>query len=161
MSLSEMRNSYEVADYIDSEILGTLSKRESDFLEIGSWCPWINGKMCEDIWKISDGMETIKNLERKGFLTECGKEQYATAALFRKEACRQNPKRKFWMTVGAWYEAEGFIKEGLFCMTNANEKEALKHLRFVIMQRFRLLIWDLWWQKDGKRQSLKFVFCGE
>ncbi|MFR8351304.1 MAG: hypothetical protein ACLVB1_00035 [Blautia obeum] len=126
VTLSEMRNSYEVADYIDSEILGTLSKRESDFLEIGSWCPWINGKMCEDIWKISDGMETIKNLERKGFLTECGKEQYATAALFRKEACRQNPKRKFWMTVGAWYEAEGFIKEGLFCMTNANEKEALK-----------------------------------
>ncbi|MFR5703540.1 MAG: hypothetical protein ACLUD0_17845 [Eubacterium ramulus] len=39
------------------------------------------------------------------------------------------------MTVGAWYEAEGFIKEGLFCMTNANEKEALKTFAIsVIMQ---------------------------
>ena len=67
ISVAEVRECYEIAEYIESDILETLSKLEKDFLEIGTWCPWISKKMCGDIWNIPGSTEIIENLIRKGF----------------------------------------------------------------------------------------------
>ena len=126
ITIDELRERYEIAEYIDGEILGTLSKLEKDFLEIGGWCPWFNEKMCQDIWKVSGGAETIENLVRKGFLTETGKEKYCTALLFKQEVCRKPPEKIFWTTVGQWYEAEGFIEEAFFAMKRTEDYKLLR-----------------------------------
>lgn len=126
ITIDELRERYEIAEYIDGEILGTLSKLEKDFLEIGGWCPWFNEKMCQDIWKVSGGAETIENLVRKGFLTETEKEKYSTALLFKQEVCRKPPEKIFWTTVGQWYEAESFIEEAFFAMRRTEDYNLLR-----------------------------------
>ena len=122
ISVAEVRECYEIAEYIELDILGTLSKLEKDFLEIGGWCPWISKKMCRDIWNISGSEDVIENLVRKGFLTEIEKVRYSTAILFKKSVCGQTPERRFWIMVGQWYEAESFIKEAFFCMKQSGDQ---------------------------------------
>lgn len=126
ISVAEVRKCYEIAEYIESDILGTLSKLEKDFLEIGTWCPWISKKMCGDIWNIPGSTEIIENLIRKGFLTESEKGRYSTAILFKKSFCKQVPEKKFWMLVGGWYESNDFIKEAFLCIKKSEDQTIFK-----------------------------------
>ena len=123
ISVAEVRECYEIAEYIESDILGTLSKLEKDILEIGAWCPWLSKKMCMDIWNVSGGEEVIENLVRKGFLTEIEKGRYNTARLFEKTVRRQIPEKHFWIMVGQWYETEDFIKEAFFCIKQSGDQK--------------------------------------
>ena len=123
ISVAEVRECYEIAEYIESDILETLSKLEKDFLEIGTWCPWISKKMCGDIWNIPGSTEIIENLIRKGFLTEIEKGRYNTARLFEKTVRRQIPEKHFWIMVGQWYETEDFIKEAFFCIKQSGDQK--------------------------------------
>ena len=123
ISVAEVRECYEIAEYIESDILGTLSKLEKDILEIGAWCPWFSKKMCMDIWNVSGGEEVIENLVRKGFLTEIEKGRYNTARLFEKTVRRQIPEKHFWIMVGQWYETEDFIKEAFFCIKQSGDQK--------------------------------------
>ena len=125
ISVAETREQYEIAEYIDTEILGTLSGKEKKYLEIGGWCPWISKEMCQTVWNINvpEGRDMIEKLFRKGFLTEIDKGKYRTAPLFEKEICKQIPERNFWLTVGQWYETDGYIKEALFCMKKAGDQK--------------------------------------
>ena len=100
-----------------------MTKLEKDFLEIGTWCPWISKKMCGDIWNIPGSTEIIENLIRKGFLTENEKGRYSTAILFKKSFCKQVPEKKFWMLVGGWYESNDFIKEAFFCIKQSGDQK--------------------------------------
>lgn len=126
ITAAELREQYEIAEYINSEIVGTLSKTEKELLKIAGWCPWISKEMCQVIWNIPDGDDVIENLSRKGFLTEINKERYQTAFLFKKEICKQMPEQKFWLTVGQWYEASDYIKEALFCMKKVNDQKKIQ-----------------------------------
>ena len=126
ISVAEVRECYEIAEYIESDILETLSKLEKDFLEIGTWCPWISKKMCGDIWNIPGSTEIIENLIRKGFLTESEKGRYSTAILFKKSFCKQVPEKKFWMLVGGWYESNHFIKEAFLCIKKSEDQTIFK-----------------------------------
>ena len=141
VTAAEVRKQYEIAEYIDLEILGTLSEKERKFLEIGSCCPWISKAMCQDIWKLSDGADMIENLSRKGFLTEIDEERYCTALLFKKEICKQIPKRLFWLTVSQWYETGGYIKEAFFCMKKADDQKLLQE--FVIRNYAKIPFLDM------------------
>ena len=123
ISVAEVRECYEIAEYIESDILETLSKLEKDILEIGAWCPWLSKKMCMDIWNVSGGEEVIENLVRKGFLTEIEKGRYNTARLFEKTVRRQIPEKHFWIMVGQWYETEDFIKEAFFCIKQSGDQK--------------------------------------
>ena len=123
ISVAEVRECYEIAEYIESDILGTLSKLEKDILEIGAWCPWLSKKMCMDIWNVSGSEEVIENLVRKGFLTEIEKGRYNTARLFEKTVRRQIPEKHFWIMVGQWYETEDFIKEAFFCIKQSGDQK--------------------------------------
>lgn len=123
ISVTDVRKCYEIAEYIESDILGTLSKLEKDILEIGAWCPWLSKKMCMDIWNVSGGEEVIENLVRKGFLTEIEKGRYNTARLFEKTVRKQIPEKHFWIMVGQWYETEDFIKEAFFCIKQSGNQK--------------------------------------
>lgn len=123
LTVFELRERYEIAEYINSEILGTLSRAEQDFLEIGGWCPWISKAMCQAVWNVPGSDDIIENLIRKGFLTEIDKERYQTASLFEKDICKHIPEQNFWFTVAQWYETRGCIKEALFCMKKTGDQK--------------------------------------
>ena len=125
-SLSELSGSYEIAEYIESEIFDMLTERERDFLETGSVCPWFSDKMCRDIWKLSDASETIKNLERQGFLTDCGDGHYCTAEPFRQKLRSEKTDKKFWKALGEWYETQDCIEEGFYCFRKLDDPKELK-----------------------------------
>lgn len=131
-TVKELRNCYEVDEYIQKELLGSLTDPEKKILSIGSWSPWINKKMFQDIQWISDSAGLIDNLERQGFLIEIEGERYQTAPLFR-EGNQEKPSPAVWKIFGQWYASEGHVKEAVWCAKSCGDEELLQ---MVILQNY-------------------------
>lgn len=129
----QLRNSYEIDGYISHTILGTLTGEEKEIMRRASACPWLNEKLMQEVWEIPWAAESLKDLERKGFLiADRRREKWKTAPLFagRAEHGESAPFRK---RMGGWYETNGFIREAVMCL-QASEDE--KMLRDCLLRNF-------------------------
>lgn len=67
-SAEEYVRSYEMRAYIQSEILDTLDAEQKTVILAAGICPWVNTKLCNEIWHIHDSEKVIGSLICKGLL---------------------------------------------------------------------------------------------
>ncbi|MDD7390319.1 MAG: LuxR C-terminal-related transcriptional regulator [Lachnospiraceae bacterium] len=129
----QLRRSYEIDAYIRSSILDTLSSEEQEIMQRGAVCPWLDARLCEEIWNMPRAVDTLERLERKGLMQcEPGRKRWKMAPLFRrsyqsvqeKEAGKQ--EQGFWVYLGKWYESHGYVEEALQCLKYSGNKEAYR-----------------------------------
>ena len=113
---------YEVQEYIQSEILDSLSAEEAEIMRRADICPWVNEELCEEVWRIMWPGTILKDLERKGLLIyNEQKRRWKLAPLFRatrKTAILPNLRK----CLGKWYEEHGAIEEALQCLDDESCK---------------------------------------
>ena len=127
LSGMELRDSYEIDQYIRRNILNTLSPQEKEIMDKASICPWLNGQLCRDVWGICQADDILQNLGRKGFLRYDRKNRHwRSASLFvnRKE---QDPVgESFWNRLGGWYESHNYVKETVWCSRKSGDRDTYK-----------------------------------
>lgn len=141
--LRRLKYSWEIASYIDRQILDTLPENEREIMRRAAVCPWISAKLCREVWGISWADTLLENLERKGLL-HFDREMHrwtaasilqGTAAAGRTDGDRRRETdagaRKY---LGRWYEEHGFLPEALACMKDSGDEETyreclLRHYR--------------------------------
>lgn len=67
-SAEEYVCSYEMRTYIQKEIMDTLGSEEKAVLLAAGICPWVDAKLCKEIWRIHDPEKVIDSLMCKGLL---------------------------------------------------------------------------------------------
>lgn len=110
---------YEVQAYIQNEILDTLSKEEKEVFRRAEICPWINEKLCEEVWGISWAAGILEELERKGLLLyDEHLHRWKTAPLLKKEMS-EIISYGLGKCLGEWYQAQGAVAEAFWCLDAA------------------------------------------
>lgn len=127
-----LRSCYEIDNYIQREIIETLSPQEQELMRRGAICPWLNEELCTEIWGISYAKESLESLRRKGLLVyDERQKQWKLARLFQKNyqsAIKKEQKQNsiFWKHLGNWYESHGFIKDALECLKRTEDTESYR-----------------------------------
>lgn len=120
----ELRRSYEIEQYIQYTIMGALGENEKAFLEKIIFCPFVNEKLCKDIFEIEDSKEVMKSLRRKGILTyDAYRKHWKVANAFRAKS--EWGKPLMWKQLAKWYAKEGYIREAISCVKNEKDEAEL------------------------------------
>lgn len=120
----ELRSSYEIEQYIQYTIMDALGDDEKGFLEKIIFCPFVNEKLCEDIFEMEDAKALLESLRRKGILVyDAYRKCWKVAKAFRVQNEWGNPE--MWKQLAEWYAKEGYIREAAFCMKNTKDEAAL------------------------------------
>lgn len=86
LSVSELRDSYEIQTYLEKEIIEMLSAEEEEVFRRAAVCPWLNAELCRDIWGIPQAEAAMEWLERKGLLLyHREKKRWKIAPLFQND----------------------------------------------------------------------------
>lgn len=114
MDIEQICETFEVVEYIDKYILGTLSDTERKVVKCMSVCPWVNEEILSEIWGISEGNELLKKLKRKGIINQKAHDNiwYLVKILRKRNMAELDCK---WKTLGEWYEKHNAVKEALWC----------------------------------------------
>lgn len=138
-SVDEYMRSYEMQTFIRKEIIGTLKPEEKEVLQMAGLCPWINQKLCCEVWNMQGSMDIMNSLMRKGLLLydeKSGKWQSVPMIRFCSAddisdivsaGCEGNnpvsvQASVFWKNPGLWYERNGYIQEALYCLKKAEDQ---------------------------------------
>ena len=133
-TVKALLNCYEMDQYIQKQILQTLSAQERELMYRGMLCPWINETLCREVWEIHDAGEPLEDLNRKGmFLCDSEKGRWKLSPLFQHSCAgfwqkEQNLRQTsvLWEKTGEWYGKHGFVKEALQCLKQADDQEAYR-----------------------------------
>lgn len=119
----ELRKSYEIEQYTQCTILGALREEEKHFLDKVICCPWVNEKLCEEIFDIKNAETYLQLIGRKGILQyDVHRRNWKAAGAF-----KPLPERKgsdIWAKLSKWYVKEGYIREASLCIKNAGEESS-------------------------------------
>lgn len=132
----QLRDRYEIDGYVSHTILGSLTGEEKEIMRRASVCPWLNEKLMQEVWELPWAADSLKNLERKGFLiADRKREKWKAAPLF---ACldKHDESAPFWKRMGDWYETNGFIREALICLQISADE---KMLRDCLLRNFSMV----------------------
>lgn len=123
-AVEELLGSYEMDAYIRREILHTLSYREREMMTRAVSLPWLNEKMCGELWQTQDALQLLNTLKRKNLLLyDSEKNRWKAAPLF----CRYISGEKCeTQKAGNWYEKNGHIGEALRCLRQSGNEEAYR-----------------------------------
>lgn len=123
LTVAELRRSYEVEGYIQSTIMSALGEKESDFLQRGLYCPFVNEKLCEEVLGISDAFVILQKLRRKGILQYDGyRKCWKIVKVFRPRMTK--PDVQFFKELASWYAKEGYVQEAICCIRNTQDDES-------------------------------------
>lgn len=147
---------YEMQTYIKQEILDSLGSDENIMIDRASKCPWINEKMCREIWHMVQPEKVLDSLTCKGLLVyDQAKEQWRLAPMIyfsqkvsagkeiindyeKSEITGQdssdctndkneNQDEGIGRQLGDWYDQNGYIREAVKCYKNiGDEKRSLR-----------------------------------
>lgn len=126
MTACQLRKSYEIDGYVSHTILGSLTGEEKEIMRRASACPWLDEKLMREVWEIPWAAESLRDLERKGFLlADRRRERWRTAPLFAGNGEHSEPAL-FWKRMGKWYEDNGFIREAVMCLQASADEKMLR-----------------------------------
>ncbi len=131
LSAEEIRDRYEIRYYLRREILDTLPGKEQELVIYASHCPWIQEKLCEEVFGFPDAEKYLESLEKKGIFQVNRKEGcYRVSPLFARKDGNGNiktrEKSRLFSRLGKWYEEHGYIKEALVCLKKSGDREEWK-----------------------------------
>ena len=142
-SVREILRRREVQEYLEKEILCTLSPEEQEVLRWLDLCPWTHPDLCREIFQTDGSVGIIESLERKGILVRCCKKRlWKKLPLFvkpagperaaerwsakRTEAQMQTvvetPEKASLESAGVWFDRKGFPAQALFCLKKAGDR---------------------------------------
>ncbi|MGN0334373.1 MAG: hypothetical protein ACI4DV_01745, partial [Lachnospiraceae bacterium] len=141
-SAASLRRSYEIDGYIRNEILGSLSEMEQELVHCAALCPWLNVRLCEEVWCMDAAGTVLEDLTRKGLLKYNENHvRWSLAPLLRhgqstSGKLHKNEPSDLWKCLGEWYESGGFLREALECYEKSGESSCyrdcvVKHYREV------------------------------
>lgn len=142
--VDEYMRSYEMRAFIRKEIIGALEPREKDVIRKAGLCPWIDQRLCNEVWKMQDSSEIMTSLMRKGLLLHDTKsDRWQSAPMIRFCSMEEisgiglinygedNPENMqtpdFWKNLGFWYEKNGYIQEALYCLKKTQDQHIYRN----------------------------------
>ena len=120
-SVKELRQSYEVEEYIQRTIMSSLSNGEKYLLQRVGICPFVNEKLCEEVFGIKSSRQTLQKLRRKGiFKYDTNHECWKLAEAFQMYSKQMSTAE--WKELAEWYVQENRIPEVLYCAKNVGDQ---------------------------------------
>lgn len=117
----ELRQSYEVEGYIQSTIMTSLSNDEKYLLQRVGICPFVNEKLCEEVFEIEHPRQILQKLRRKGiFKYDINQECWKLAEAFQMH--NRQVSTSTWKELAEWYAKEDYIHEVFYCVKNVGDR---------------------------------------
>lgn len=131
LSAEAIRDRYEIRYYLQREILDSLLDKEKELLLYASNCPWLQEKLCEEIFGFRDAQKYLEGLEKKGIFQVNRKERcYRVSPLFVRKnsdvSIKTQDRVLLFFRLGKWYEEHGYIKEALICLKKSGDRAEWK-----------------------------------
>lgn len=132
MDINKLLNSYEIKYYIWQMIVQPLAQQEKELIHFSKMFPWLDAKLCGEVYAIERAGNLFEILERKGILvSDSYTGHWTIAPLFYgvndKDRLLLGGKKLdeelLLKQTGKWYEEQGHLKEALECYGKTNDLE--------------------------------------
>ncbi len=120
-SPEELCSRYEIRKYVEDRILGILSEKEQKFLMERAFCPRLERKLEELLWKDHDE-ETEERLFASGIMSYVPWRNFWRAHPAIRRVLKKSQDQETGRKAVRWYEEHGYISEALECCRNISSE---------------------------------------